>query len=132
MKQDIKERKDIELLVNTFYQKVRANEMLGRIFDNLMQVDWNRHLPKMYNFWENILYQNGSYKGFPLAAHFPVNEKEKLTAAHFDQWMNIFNETVGELFEGEKAEEIKMKALSIKGVWSFKMDYINQHKKEAV
>lgn len=127
MKKDIEARSDIELLVNTFYNKVQKDDLLGPIFIDLMKVDWNKHLPKMYDFWQNILFHTGEYKGQPFLPHLHVNEKEKLTSVHFDRWLSLFFSTIDELFEGEKTKELKEKSNSIKQVWSFKIDYINSH-----
>ena len=57
--------------------------------------------------------------------HF--NNNIFLTSPYFERWINLFDETVDELFEGYKAREIKFKAANIKDVWRFKMDHINSH-----
>ena len=43
MKHDIQNRNDLELLVRTFYDKVRADTELGPIFNGLI-TDWESHL----------------------------------------------------------------------------------------
>lgn len=125
MKQDILNRNDIELIVNTFYEKVKKNETIGYIFNTIMDVNWENHLPKMYDFWENILFQTGNYKGHPFAAHILVNNKIALTNEHFAIWLLLFENTIDELFEGAKATEIKFRAKSIKGIFNSKINYIN-------
>jgi hemoglobin len=125
MKKEIEDINDIKLLVDTFYEKIKKDDLLGKIFIDLMQVNWDKHLPKMYDFWDNILFQTGNYKGRPFPPHLNVNEKEKLTSPYFERWINLFDETVDELFEGYKAREVKFKAANIKDVWRFKMDHIN-------
>ncbi len=40
---------------------------------------------------------------------------------HFQRWILLFNETVDELFKGEKAELIKQRALSISTVMQIKI-----------
>lgn len=127
MKKDIENNQvDIKLLVDTFYDKVRANELLGRIFDDVAKVNWETHLPKMYGFWENILFQTGGYKGAPFLPHLKVNAMESLTPKHFNEWMDLFLANVDEHFEGPMTEELKRKAFNIKEVWSYKMNYINE------
>lgn len=129
MKKDIQKREDIELLVNYFYDKVKQNLLLGRVFDDVMKVNWEKHLPKMYDFWENIVFQTGNYKGHPFAAHLDVNNKETMTPIHFQQWLVLFHQTIDELFSGPIANELKYKSQNIKEVWSYKMDYINNYNK---
>lgn len=125
MKKDIENMDDIKLLVNSFYEKIKQDDVLGHIFNDLMNVNWDKHLPKMYDFWDNIVFQTGNYKGRPFPPHMDVNEKETLTYKHFNRWLELFFVTVDELFEGVKANEIKFKASNIKEVWEHKMNFIN-------
>ncbi len=125
MKTDIRNRNDIIKLVDGFYDDVRKDTILGPIFDDIMKISWEKHLPKMYDFWESILFHANKYKGFPFATHLPVNEKIKLTPAHFDHWLSLFYTTIDKLFEGSNADQIKIRASTIKEIWSAKMNYIN-------
>lgn len=113
MKNDIQNRADIELLVNTFYEKVRANRVLGPIFDNVAQVDWDSHLPKMYAFWASLLLNEHSFKGNPMLKHIELSKRTPMTNVEFSEWLLLFTETVNELFEGEKAEDAKIRAANI-------------------
>ena len=122
MKKDIKSRDDIKLLIDTFYIKVRNDKSLGYIFDEIAKVDWENHMPIMYDFWENTLFHNGSYKRNAMQPHLDLNEKTPLTKAHFDQWLLIFKDTVDELFNGEMANKAKIRALSIATMIQFKIN----------
>ncbi|MEZ4841275.1 MAG: group III truncated hemoglobin [Flavobacteriaceae bacterium] len=51
---DITNKHDIELLVNTFYDKVKTNKIII-FFNDVAKVDWEHHLPKMYSFWASLL-----------------------------------------------------------------------------
>jgi len=106
-KQDIQGREEIILLVDHFYGKIRADELLGFIFDRVAGIDWDLHLPKMYNFWQTVLFRDGGYKGDPLAAHIKLLEKTPIGKEQFDRWLGLFEESVDDLFQGEKAEHIK-------------------------
>ena len=55
MKKDIETLEDIQLMVNRFYEVVRKDELIGPIFDNIIQDRWPMHLEKMYRFWQTIL-----------------------------------------------------------------------------
>ena len=128
MKKDISNRADIQQLVDTFYIKVRADETIGYLFNDVAQVNWEQHLPRMYDFWENILFQTGSFKGNPMAAHVQLHQKSPLSAAHFDRWQQLFLATVDELFEGDMAELIKQRALSIATMMRIKVSPSNDPK----
>jgi len=122
MKADIKNRADIIILVDSFYTKVQKNLAIGPIFTDVVKVDWNHHLPKMYDFWESILFGKAIYKGNPMLTHFAINKKASLREEGFDTWKRIFFENVDALFEGENATTIKQKAQSIADLMHFKIN----------
>jgi len=114
VKNDLSTRGDIKTLVDRFYEKVKSDTLLGPIFSH---VDWPYHLPIMYNFWSSMLLGDQTYQGNPLQKHLPL----AIDRSHFDQWLILFRQTVDENFEGEKAEEVKMRAQSIAGIFQVKM-----------
>ncbi|MFV8342311.1 group III truncated hemoglobin [Flavobacterium sp. XS2P39] len=113
MKTDIKNRNDIEKLVNAFYDKIKTDGTIGYFFTDVAKVNWELHLPIMYDFWENILFFNGNYTGNPMVKHKELHQKSEMKEAHFQHWNALFNETVDQLFIGEKATEIKQRAMNI-------------------
>ena len=120
-KRELKSRIDIELLVDSFYKKVMKDDTIGYIFGETVNLDWEKHIPIMYDFWETTLFHKAIYKGNPMKVHIDINKKEPLKKAHFDQWLSMFYETVDELFYGEKAELAKTRALSIATVMQIKI-----------
>jgi len=114
VKEDITQREDIVNLVNCFYDKVKSDQLLAPIFSH---VDWPHHLPVMYDFWSSMLLGDQRYNGNPLQKHLPL----KIVKSHFEQWLILFKETVDEKFEGNKAEEVKMRAQAIAGIFQIKM-----------
>lgn len=116
MKTDIKTSTDIELLVNTFYEKVRTNPVLGYIFNDVAKIEWETHLPKMYSFWASILIGERSYSGNPLQKHIALSKITAMTEKEFSEWLRLFIQTVDELFLGEKANEAKLRAKNIASI----------------
>ena len=110
---DILNRDDIALLVNSFYEKVKRNERIGYIFSDVAKVDWEHHLPIMYDFWENVLFHTGTYARNAIAVHKNLNQLTALNRDHFAEWLMLWKETVDELFDGPNAELIKQRATSI-------------------
>ena len=106
-KSDLSGRAEIEKLVNAFYDRVRADELLGHIIDAVARTNWTAHLPKMYAFWETVLFRSGGYTGNPLAAHAKLVPLTDMGRDKFDRWLALFRSTVDDLFEGEHAEHIK-------------------------
>ncbi len=118
---DIESREDIERLVNKFYDRVGRDEVIGFFFNDVANVDWSHHLPKMYRFWETLLFGQVSYKGNPMAAHFPINEVEAMEKHHFEHWLKLWTETVEANFEGDTAQLAIYKATNISQLMSYKM-----------
>lgn len=121
MKKDIENRKDIEQLITVFYDKVKADETIGYIFNDIAKVNWEKHLPIMFDFWENVLFFTGGYNGNPMIVHQHINRVAPLTRPHFKQWEKLFTETVDELFDGANAILAKQRALSISTVMQMKI-----------
>jgi len=121
MKPDISSREHIELLVNTFYEKVQNDDVIAHFFNDVAQVNWEKHLPKMYDFWDSIIRNQHNYHGSPMPKHIALSEKSSMKKEHFERWLQLFNSTLDELFEGEKTELAKTRALSIATVMEIKV-----------
>ena len=115
-KPDIAGRAEIETLVNTFYDRVRGDAVLGPIFDEVAQTNWSTHLPKMYAFWETVLFRTGGFTGNPIAAHAKLVPLTDMGRDKFDHWLKLFRSTVDDLFAGERAEHIKSCAADMANV----------------
>lgn len=113
MKKDIKNRADIEKLVSLFYAKVKGDTSISYFFNDVAKVNWETHLPKMCDFFENILFYTGNYEGNPMLAHEELHKKSEVRGEHFYRWNTLFDATVDELFAGEKAKEIKQRSINI-------------------
>ncbi|MGL1886474.1 MAG: group III truncated hemoglobin [Reichenbachiella sp.] len=120
MKQ-LENREDIILLVDTFYKKATTDHVIGHFFTEVIQLDFEKHMPKMYDFWETTLFHVGAYKGNPMQVHHDLSAKSPLKKEHFDQWLKMWLETIDELFEGPKAESAKQRATSIATMMQIKV-----------
>ncbi|GEP95077.1 hypothetical protein CCY01nite_13370 [Chitinophaga cymbidii] len=115
---DIETMADIQLLVNTFYGKIRQDALLGPIFEERIAPDaWGPHLETMYRFWGAQLLGIMEYQGRPFPKHrtLPVDGK------HFDQWVTLWSQTLDELFTGPRASTARVKAASIAQVFLSKI-----------
>ncbi|WP_298533306.1 group III truncated hemoglobin [uncultured Algibacter sp.] len=114
-KKDIETREDVFLLVTSFYDKVRNDDVLGPFFNNLI-ADWDSHITKLTTFWESSLFMTRKlehkYQGDPLAAHVKVDKDNNqcITELHFGLWLNLWFQTIDDLFVGEYAENAKRRA----------------------
>lgn len=111
--EEIKARTEVSLLVHTFYGKIRADELLGPIFNGqIPETHWPAHLEKLTDFWETNLFGVARFKGNPTQKHVQLDKKlvHTITSAHFEHWLSIWYATVDELFTGERAERAKFAA----------------------
>ena len=121
---DILGREEIIRLVDRFYEKVRKDETLGFIFDKVAGIDWDAHLPKMYAFWQTVLFRDGGFRGDPIGKHARLVPLTHMGREQFDRWLEIFEETVDELFTGENATHIKACATDMANVIHSKINAI--------
>ncbi len=115
---DLENRQDIEIVVNSFYDKVKHDDMISFMFDH---VNWEKHLPLMYDFWDNVLFYTGNYTGNPMAKHQMAHNRNPMTTAHFERWLFLFDETVDQSFMGEHATLLKERAKSIATIMQLKI-----------
>ena len=115
MKDSIKNREDIALLVDVFYQKIRKDKVLGPIFNGMIK-DWDSHLNHLTTFWESSLFITKKleqrYSGNPIDAHIKVDHfaDNTIDEHHFGIWLNYWSQTVDDLFVGEIADMAKRRA----------------------
>ena len=114
---DIATEADIKTLVDSFYDKVNADPLLGPIFNDVAKVDWDHHLPTMYSFWSTLLFRTMTFKGQPLAKHLPL----PVSPEHFQRWLALFKQTLNENFSGPKADEARNFAASIADTFQMRM-----------
>ncbi len=105
MKKDIGTLKDVQFLVDRFYETVQADPSIGPIFNKRLEGRWEMHHRKLYRFWHTILLRRPDYFGNPVPIHFSL----KLDEEHFKHWLRLWNITVDENFEGEIAERAKLR-----------------------
>ncbi|MGB5206041.1 group III truncated hemoglobin [Eudoraea sp.] len=117
---DIENRKDIEHLVNEFYTKVLKDDKIGFFFNEIAHIDWEKHFPIMYDFWETILFDTMKYKGNPMTKHIVLSKKEPMTSEHFERWLLLWNQTVNENFKGDRASEAIKRAKMIADLMKYK------------
>jgi hemoglobin len=88
-------------LVHRFYDRVRADAVLGPIFAARI-TDWAPHLDRMVAFWSSVALMTGQYHGRPVPAHTPL----PINAAHFDRWLALFRATATDICTPEGAAHL--------------------------
>ncbi len=121
MKKEITDTENIQELVDKFYEKVNADNVLSPVFNQEAKVNWEEHMPKMYKFWGSILLGTADYNGRPFPSHATLH----IDVKHFERWLQLFMETVNENFEGEIAEMAKERAKNIAAVFQHKLGLLS-------
>ena len=105
---------DIALLVHAFYARVRADPVLGPIFDARIH-DWDAHLVKLVDFWSSALLHTRRFNGAPLPRHAAMSG---LSADLFRRWLRIFRDVAAAQSNRAMAERAVMLAERIaQGLW---------------
>lgn len=109
----IETRKDVNILVNEFYTKVRKDELLGSIFNNhIPEEQWDSHLQKLTDFWETILFGVKKFRGNPTQKHVNIDKNLNygVKQEHFGRWLQLWFETINELYNCNLANIAKESA----------------------
>ena len=123
MKHDIQTIEDIQLMVNTFYERIQKNEVLGPIFEEKVYGRWPEHLEKMVRLWQTILLGEHTYNGTP----FPPHARMPIDESHFIIWVKTFTTTVDYLFLGDVAEEAKKRGTFMAALFNSKLVFFKKH-----
>lgn len=104
------EESDLRPLVERFYERVRADALLGPIFGAAVH-DWDDHHRRLVDFWSSVMFTSGRYKGNPVALH--LIHADSLTPERFARWLALWRETSDELLPAEAAAALQAKAARI-------------------
>lgn len=115
-KPDLDTRSGIDRLMIAFYAKATTDDLIGEFFTEVVPFDLRHHLPIIGDFWESVLFGTqayGKHNRSPLQLHAELDALEPLHPEHFDRWLELFRETVDELFAGPRAEFAKLRSAMI-------------------
>ncbi|MDE2560998.1 MAG: group III truncated hemoglobin [Sphingomonadales bacterium] len=97
----------IAALVPAFYERVRADALIGPVFAHAVE-DWDRHHARLVDFWSSVMMGTGRFKGSPMQAH--LRNKDRITPDMFDRWLALWNEVTGEMLPSAAANEMQARA----------------------
>lgn len=97
-------------LVHSFYADVRADALLGPVFEEALRDRWEPHLGRMVDFWSTVVLGSKSFSGNVFAKHMAL---QGVTPAHFAAWVRLWGEHTDRLFEPDVARELQIVAHGI-------------------
>ncbi len=119
---DIQSKQDIEQLIRVFYDKLWDDEAIGIYFDHVKPIFDSEHLSQLVSFWSPILLYEGSYRGRVIDKHIKIDEIKRLEKSHFDRWLELFHQSIDELFQGARAEAAREKSVLMAKLILFKVE----------
>ncbi len=120
-KRDIESKEDVLNLVTSFYEKAVPDTVIGHFFTKVVQLDFEKHIPKIADFWTGLLLGIGNYKGNVMEVHVKLNKLEPMQSQHFERWVELWTLTIDELFAGPKADEAKQRGASVAQFMLYKL-----------
>ncbi len=115
---DLDSRSAIHDLVVGFYREIVNDELLGPVFDEVAEVDWPSHIPRLIDYWSRILLDEPVYNGSMAAAHREVHEIEAFRVEHFDRWFELWCDSIDSRWAGPYADRARAHAARTAGLLS--------------
>jgi hemoglobin len=112
---DLDSRTQIHDLVVHFYREIAFDPILDPIFEEVAEVDWAIHMPRLTNYWCRVLLGEPGYDGMLLAAHEHVHALQAFEPVLFDRWYDLWVASIDERWAGPNAEKAKAHAAHIMG-----------------
>ncbi|PAF50771.1 hypothetical protein BKH43_04230 [Helicobacter sp. 13S00401-1] len=106
MKQTEITPENIKTLMDNFYARIRKDEHLGAIFNEVVGTDeasWEAHKIKIANFWRHMLLGEDTYNGLPLKVHL---ELKPFPRERFAEWLGLFEKSLDEIYEEAPKKKI--------------------------
>ena len=112
-KADIISTADVTKLIKTFYDKL----LVSSIKHHFTELNLDEHLPRVDAFWNAVLFPEFSYAKNLIENHRHLNlEKEDFTI-----WLQLFQESIDELFVGSNAQLAKDRASGVSYIMKTKL-----------
>lgn len=95
------DRPALAILVNSFYDQVRQDALLGPLFAPMIDAGgWDHHKSRIVSFWSTAMLGAREFRGNVYGKHQAMPQ---LTRAHFARWLALFEATADALFAPEDA-----------------------------
>lgn len=129
-KRDLRDRADLELLLQAFYQELLRHKEMNVLFHEVAGVHLEAHLPRIADFWEQVLWQTGSYTGNPMDVHLQLHQAYPLRGELFQLWLDTFARVGRAMFEGPHIHTAIERAHSIAKIMQMKINMLDRIHKE--
>lgn len=112
-KPDLDSAGNIKLFVDSFYEKVLADDLLAHIFTDVAEIDVNVHIPIIRSYWEKLLLNDDTYTRHTMNIHRNAHAKFPFSEPEFDRWLSLFKQTANDSYQGPNTDRAVQVASSI-------------------
>ena len=110
---DLTSRAQVHDLVVDFYREIVFDDLLGPVFEEVAEVDWAAHIPRLIDYWCRILFGTRGYVGQVTGVHRHLHGLEEIRPEHCDRWYLMWAAAVDRHGEGPTADHAKGHAASL-------------------
>jgi len=110
---DLEGPADVHDLVVDFYREVVLDESLAPVFDEVAEVDWAEHIPRLIDYWNGILFGAATRRGSVMAVHRDLHRAAPLTAAHCERWLALWEQCLDARWRGPNVERARRHARTL-------------------
>lgn len=108
-------QENIRTLVMKFYAKIINDDIVGAFFiaklgEDMSNEHWVAHLETITNFWCSLAFGKPKYNGNLFLPHTQLGQLKRET---FEQWLELFVETLDEVYVESIAEKFKERSTLI-------------------
>jgi hemoglobin len=115
---DLDHRGAIHDCVVRFYREVVFDEVLEPMFDEVAELDWAEHIPRLIDYWCRVLLDEPNLARPIIATHSRVHDLEPFRTEHFDRWYSLWVGVVAGQWQGPYATKAMAHAARIADVLS--------------
>ncbi|WP_269620797.1 group III truncated hemoglobin [Zhongshania sp. BJYM1] len=112
-KTDIASRDDLDILLRHFYGDVLTDPIIGFYFTDVIPFSLESHLPRVIDFWAQLLFKEIRYKGQLFERHQYIHQQAGLSEHHFARWLHLLTSNIDRHFEGPNCATMKARAKRI-------------------
>lgn len=110
---DLSTRADVHDLVVEFYREIVLDDLLAPLFDEVAEVDWTLHIPRLVDYWSWILLGEDRSIGSVTGAHRHLHRLSPIGADHCDRWYALWTRCIDSGWSGPGAERARTHAATL-------------------
>lgn len=100
-------------LVVDFYREVVLDELLAPVFDEVAEVDWAEHIPRLVDYWNGILFGTATRRGSVMGVHRELHRASPLQSAHCERWLELWELCLDARWQGPNTDRARRHARTL-------------------